>query len=118
MSHKLVGGSQRYGEGGCCDPGRLDPSFGRGSKAAIAFPAENPGNGSVDRSFGNEGTLITNFGIEPPQIGPNRYKAASVGLRSPVVDSQGRPVLTGGSVSEVVGCYEIERAVSTASSPA
>jgi uncharacterized delta-60 repeat protein len=72
-------------------------------------------DGSVDRSFGHEGTLITDFGIKPPLIGTSRYIAAAVGVRSLVVDSQDRPILTGGSVSEIVHCYpNPEDSVSTA----
>lgn len=72
-------------------------------------------DGSIDQSFGSQGTVITAFGILAPQIGPNRYTAPSVGLRSMVVDSQGRPILTGGSVSEVVSCSGgPEHAVNTA----
>jgi uncharacterized delta-60 repeat protein len=70
-------------------------------------------DGSVDPSFGNQGTVITDFGIKPPKIGPGFYKAPSVGLRSMVVDSQGRPVLTGGSVTEIVNCGFKMEAVNT-----
>lgn len=70
-------------------------------------------DGSADRSFGDQGTVITTFGIEPPKIGASSYKAPSVGLRSMVVDQQNRPVLTGGSVTEVARCYPEEKAVST-----
>lgn len=72
-------------------------------------------DGSIDPTFGNQGTVITDFGIPAPKIGPNSYFAASVGLRSMVVDSQGRPTLTGGYVSEVVSCSGgPEHAVNTA----
>lgn len=72
----------------------------------------NP-DGSLDLSFGDQGTLITTFGIEPPKIGSSRYTAPSVGLRSMVVDQQNRPLLTGGSVTEIARCYPEEKAVST-----
>jgi uncharacterized delta-60 repeat protein len=73
-------------------------------------------DGSVDASFGDGGTVVTDFGLEPPQIGPSRYSGPAVGLRSMVVDSQGRPILTGGSVTEVVGCNgsAFDHAVNTA----
>lgn len=72
-------------------------------------------DGSLDPSFGNEGILISDLGIEPPKIGTTRYLGPAVGLRSVVVDSQDRPVLSGGSVSEVVSCSAggTEHAVST-----
>jgi uncharacterized delta-60 repeat protein len=81
-----------------------------GAAMLVRFAAD----GSVDRSFAKEGMLVTDFGIEPPKIGPNQYPDAAVGLRSLVVDSQDRPVVTGGSVSEVVSCYSTEHTVSTA----
>lgn len=79
------------------------------SAAVMRFAAD----GSVDRSFGQEGVLVSDFGIKPPAIGTGYYKAAAVGLRSIVVDSQDRPVLTGGSVSKVLFCTSAETAVST-----
>jgi uncharacterized delta-60 repeat protein len=70
-------------------------------------------DGSIDTSFGDQGTVITNLGILPPRIGNVRYQGASVGLNGIVVDSLDRPVLTGASVSEVVPCSGAERSVST-----
>jgi uncharacterized delta-60 repeat protein len=70
-------------------------------------------DGSVDASFGSNGLVISDFGIKPPEIGPGRYKAAAVGLRSIVVDSLGRPLLTGGSVTKVINCSGTETAIST-----
>lgn len=70
-------------------------------------------DGSLDASFGGGGTLISDFGIKPPEIGAGRYKAAAVGLRSVVVDSQDRPLVTGGSVTKVINCYSTETAIST-----
>ncbi len=71
-------------------------------------------NGAVDGSFGNGGAVISDFGIKPPEIGSTRYKGAAVGLRGIVVDSLGRPLLTGGSVTKVINCSGTETAVSTA----
>jgi uncharacterized delta-60 repeat protein len=71
-------------------------------------------DGSVDGGFAKDGTLVSNLGLEPPKILHTTYPGAAVGLRSLVVDAQDRPVLTGGSVTEVTGCYSSERAVSTA----
>jgi uncharacterized delta-60 repeat protein len=81
-----------------------------GSAMVMRFEA----NGSVDRSFGSEGTLISALGIEPPLIGATRYPGAAVGLEGLAVDSQDRPLLSGGSVSSVVDCYGTETAISTA----
>jgi uncharacterized delta-60 repeat protein len=70
-------------------------------------------NGAVDGSFGSGGTVISDFGIKPPEIGTTRYKGAAVGLRSIVVDSLDRPLLTGGSVTKVTNCAGPETAIST-----
>ncbi len=70
-------------------------------------------DGSLDGSFGSAGTLISDLGIEAPKTPTDRYPGAAVGLRSIVVDSQDRPILTGGSVTEIVSCYSSERAIST-----
>jgi uncharacterized delta-60 repeat protein len=70
--------------------------------------------GAPDTGFGEGGTLISDLGIEPPMIGTERYKGASVGLRSIAVDSADRPVLTGGFVAEVKPCPSTETAISTA----
>ena len=70
-------------------------------------------DGSLDPSFGDEGTVITDLGILPPRIGSVRYQGASVGLNGIVVDAHDRPVLSGGSVSEVIPCEGQERSVST-----
>jgi uncharacterized delta-60 repeat protein len=76
------------------------------SAVVIRFAAD----GSLDRSFAKEGVLVTDFGIPAPKIGSERYIGAAVGLRSLVVDYQDRPVVTGGSVSEICS----ETAASTA----
>jgi uncharacterized delta-60 repeat protein len=100
----LVAGSARP------QPSASTPDPLVSSAMVVRFTAD----GSIDRSFAKEGTLISDLGIEPPKIGSTRYIGAAVGLRSLVVDPQDRPVLTGGSVSEVVSCYSTEHAVSTA----
>jgi uncharacterized delta-60 repeat protein len=69
-------------------------------------------DGSLDPDFGAGGTVTSDFGIEPPEIGASRYGGAAVGLRSLVVDAQDRPVLTGGSVAKVIYCSR-ETAIST-----
>ena len=71
-------------------------------------------DGSPDTSFGDGGTLISDFGIKPPVTNTGPYSGAAVGLRSIAVDSQERPLLSGGSVTKVVsGCSSGETAVST-----
>jgi uncharacterized delta-60 repeat protein len=80
------------------------------SAAVMRFGA----NGSLDTSFGDQGVLITDFGIKAPEIGPTRYKGAAVGLRSIAVDSQNRPLLTGGFVAKITYCSGPQVAISTA----
>jgi uncharacterized delta-60 repeat protein len=98
----LIGGSARP------LPASTTPDPLISSAMVMRFAA----NGAVDASFGSGGTLISNFGIKAPEIGSGRYKGAAVGLRSIVVDSQDRPLVTGGSVSKVVNCGS-ETAIST-----
>ncbi len=62
--------------------------------------------GAPDPSFGKEGTLITDFGFGAPKgAGGSSYIGPSVGLRSMAVDSQGRPLISGGYVKEFGDCY-------------
>lgn len=58
-------------------------------------------DGTPDGSFGNGGTVITNFGIAAPKAPGSTYSGASVGLRDIAIDSQNRPVVTGGYVTEI-----------------
>jgi len=74
------------------------------SAAVMRFSAD----GSVDRSFGKEGVLVTDFGIKPPQVPTGRYAGAAVGLKSIAVDSQDRPVLTGAAVVKASFCSPTE----------
>ncbi len=69
-----------------------------------ALVARFSADGSVDTSFGNGGTFVTDFGVKPPLVPTGRYTGASVGLRSMAVDSQDRPVLTGAVVTKITGC--------------
>jgi uncharacterized delta-60 repeat protein len=98
----LIGGSARP------LPTSTTPDPLLSSAAVMRFAAD----GSPDGSFGQGGTLVSDFGIKAPEIGSGRYKGAAVGLRSLTVDSQNRPVVTGGSVTKVVNCGG-ESAVST-----
>jgi uncharacterized delta-60 repeat protein len=63
-------------------------------------------NGTPDTSFGTGGTVITNFGFGVPKAPGGPYPGTSVGLRDVVIDSQNRPVVTGGYVSELTGSRE------------
>lgn len=80
------------------------------SAAVMRFAAD----GSLDPSFGSGGMQVSDLGIKPPATNTGHYTGAAVGLRSIVVDSQNRPLLTGGAVTKVVnGCGSGETAVST-----
>ena len=84
--------------------------------ASLAMVRRYSADGSLDTSFANGGTLDSDLGIEAPEIGSQRYPSASVGLRGLALDGEDRPVLSGGSVTEVVSCYSSDvpnRAVST-----
>ncbi len=70
------------------------------SAAVMRFNAD----GSVDRSFGKEGVLVTDFGIKPPLVPTGHYSGAAVGLESLAVDGQDRPVLTGAAVIKASFC--------------
>jgi uncharacterized delta-60 repeat protein len=99
----LVGGSARP------LPTSSTPDPLLSSAAVMRFGS----NGALDGSFGSGGAVISDLGIKAPEIGTTRYKGAAVGLRSIVVDSLDRPVLTGGSVTKVVNCLGDETAIST-----
>jgi uncharacterized delta-60 repeat protein len=58
-------------------------------------------NGTPDTSFGNGGTVLTDFGLGAPKAPGGPYLGASVGLRDVVVDSQDRPVVTGAYVASI-----------------
>lgn len=79
------------------------------SAAVMRFAAD----GSVDSSFAGGGTLISDLGIKPPAVPTGSYTAPSVGVRSLVVDSQNRPLITGGSVTKASSCG-LDGSVSTA----
>jgi uncharacterized delta-60 repeat protein len=63
-------------------------------------------DGSPDSGFGSNGVLITNFGIPAPKAaGPTgRYPRAAVGIDDIAIDPQNRILVTGGAVTELVGC--------------
>jgi uncharacterized delta-60 repeat protein len=79
------------------------------SAALMRFNAD----GTPDASFGSGGTLITDFGLGAPKgAGGEPYVSPAVGLRSVVVDSQGRPVISGGYVKEFGNCTGSRQAIS------
>jgi uncharacterized delta-60 repeat protein len=102
LGRVLIGGSARP------LPTSTTPDPLISSAAVMRFAAD----GSPDGSFGQGGTLVSDFGIKAPEIGSGRYKGAAVGLRSLTVDSQNRPVVSGGSVTKIVYCGG-ETAIST-----
>jgi uncharacterized delta-60 repeat protein len=70
-------------------------------------------NGALDPSFGDGGTLVTDFGLGAPKgAGGSSYISPAVGLRSVVVDSQGRPLISGGYVKEFGDCSGSSQAIS------
>jgi uncharacterized delta-60 repeat protein len=70
-------------------------------------------DGAPDPSFGDGGTLVTDFGLGAPKgAGNQAYVSSSVGLRSVAVDSQGRPVISGGYVKEFGNCEGRSQAIS------
>jgi uncharacterized delta-60 repeat protein len=84
--------------------------------ASLAMVRRYDADGSIDTSFAQGGTLDSDLGFEPPEINSRHYPSASVGLHGIVVDAENRPVLSGGAVTEVVGCYPSDppnRAVSS-----
>lgn len=87
----LVGGSARP------LPSSSTPDPLMSSAAVMRFGAD----GSLDPGFGGGGVLVSDLGIEPPTVPSGPYPGPAIGLRSIVVDSQDRPLLTGGFVSKV-----------------
>jgi uncharacterized delta-60 repeat protein len=75
------------------------------SAAVIRLTAD----GSLDPSFGNGGMVISSFGFQPPAAAGGPYPGgASVGLRDVAIDSQDRPVVTGGYVKALNSVLEPE----------
>jgi uncharacterized delta-60 repeat protein len=66
--------------------------------------------GKPDPTFGTDGMLITELGLGAPATAGGTYGGPSIGLRSVVIDSQNRIVLSGGYVTELAKC---ERAVNS-----
>jgi uncharacterized delta-60 repeat protein len=90
-------------------PSNTTPNPLLSSAILMRFTAD----GAPDPSFGDGGTLITDFGLAAPKgAGGQSYVSPSVGLRSVVVDSQGRPVISGGYVKEFGDCSYSSQAIS------
>jgi uncharacterized delta-60 repeat protein len=60
--------------------------------------------GKPDPTFGTDGMLVTELGLGAPAAGGGTYSGPSVGLRSVIIDSQNRIVISGGYVTEVAKC--------------
>jgi uncharacterized delta-60 repeat protein len=61
-------------------------------------------DGKPDTSFGTGGKLITDLGLGSPAAPGGTYSGPSIGIRSVVIDSQNRIVLSGGYVTELANC--------------
>ncbi len=72
----------------------------------MRFTAE----GKPDPTFGTDGLLVTDLGLGAPAAAGGTYGGPSVGLRSVVIDSQNRIVVSGGYVTELAKC---ERSVNS-----
>ena len=74
-------------------------------------------NGQLDRSFGSEGVVNTDLGVQPPTFEGRAYPGSAVAVVGLLVDRSDRPILTGSAVSEVGRCavsqnrYEASRAI-------
>jgi uncharacterized delta-60 repeat protein len=75
-----------------------DPVISRAT--VMRFDAD----GKPDQTFGEGGLLITDLGLGDPVAGAGTYSGPSVGLRSVVIDSQNRIVVSGGYVTELAKC--------------
>jgi uncharacterized delta-60 repeat protein len=76
------------------------------SATVMRFDAD----GKPDPTFGTDGMLITDLGLGAPAASGGTYRGPSIGLRSVVIDSQNRIVVSGGYVTELATC---ERSVNS-----
>jgi uncharacterized delta-60 repeat protein len=76
------------------------------SATVMRFDAD----GKPDPTFGADGMLITDLGLGAPAAAGGTYGGPSIGLRSVVIDSEDRIVLSGGYVTELGSC---ERSVNS-----
>ena len=76
------------------------------SATVMRFAAD----GKPDPTFGTDGLLITDLGLGDPAAAGGTYGGPSVGLRSVVIDSQNRIIVSGGYVTELAKC---ERSVNS-----
>lgn len=90
-------------------PSNTTPNPLLSSAIVMRFNAD----GTPDSSFGSGGTLITDFGLAAPKgAGGQSYISPAVGLRDVVVDSQGRPIVSGGYVKEFGNCSYSAQSIS------
>jgi uncharacterized delta-60 repeat protein len=79
-------------------------------------------NGQLDRGFGLNGTVETDFGLPPPHgllfdgvtFNSFEYKSPALDVTGIAVDSEDRPVITGASVETVTACYSGTRSLTGA----
>jgi uncharacterized delta-60 repeat protein len=75
-----------------------------GPIASSATVMRYQADGTPDAGFGNGGVLSTDLGFAPPSYAGWRFEKPAVVLTGVAVDSQDRPILTGGAVSTVRRC--------------
>jgi uncharacterized delta-60 repeat protein len=96
---------------GTIPPGQSTGSEYPGSGARSALVLRFSTNGRPDPSFGENGTVVTDFGLPPPKKlavsgePAVTYTTPSVDVSGLTIDSDDRPVITGSSIASVVKCY-------------
>jgi uncharacterized delta-60 repeat protein len=88
----------------------LVAGIGGDSNRAVVYRF-NPG-GQLDRSFGQQGVVVTELGLPPPivQGAAPLNQAQLVSLNGLIVDHSDRPVLTGSFVASIGACRDLPSA--------